>query len=910
MIRFIWQNWWRRKERLILLLIGALIISVGLTYLVGISDTNKGTIVDELQQRWASSYDIVVRPEGSRSLTEEKGLLDPNYLSGLDGGISQAQYEQIKAIENIEVAAPIAMIGTGIYSTDLTELELSDGIYRFTTEEISNDGIQKYSKSYSEYVAYGDIETIGSRGLERGPLYFLRLPSYDKFNLQKSYIRSSKGFFIAGIDPEQEAKLVGLDKAIIQNDSSSRYFTNEDKSVKNIIAEFDTETIDIPVIINHQSFTDTTINYTIERLDLPFEKDVMIETMDMLEEKGGKEYLDTLKGMESQKYSYTDQEIYSRIMASVAGYNPETGASIDRGDLLMNYDTMDRQLPLGTRPSPLQYEDVVSPYPERWPYAYEVKRHKSPIIPELEDFRPYNPKEFANGENFITVNPQWVGFYDTSQVAISKDPTNELPMETYRPATAELVVDTEKSPINPPKVLRPSGFAMDFLSTPPSMLTTIEAAELILGDEPISAIRIKVGGIADLSEDSQAIVEKVAREIEEITGLLTDITVGSSPQPTLVNVPAINDEAELGWFQQPWVSIGSSMTLFREAKMGFGGLIASTMAVAVIYVWASSLVSLLARRKEFAVLLAVGWRPTQLSKLLFMESAMIGIFVALISWMMLGFVYMTEGATVVTSRFIVTGLFGFLVYILGAVLPSIAVRKITPYEAMRTGEISKTSGRFIRTKGILSMALNHFIGKWKRSLLSIIAIALPTSLLALFLYVTVRLQGIMYTTWLGQYVALEVGPVHYTAMAVALVIAILTTAEIMWQNIAERQGEIALLKAVGWKNRNVRLLILTEGMFSGLFAAVIGLSLAVAMMWGLYGQLPTGEFKFILLTGFIPITIGILGTIFPAERAVRISPVRGVGGNYSNRKTVEKRLKWLLVFVFLIVLGVLVYTFL
>lgn len=147
-------------------------------------------------------------------------------------------------------------------------------------------------------------------------------------------------------------------------------------------------------------------------------------------------------------------------------------------------------------------------------------------------------------------------------------------------------------------------------------------------------------------------------------------------------------------------------------------------------------------------------------------------------------------------------------------------------------------------------------------------------------------------------------------MVVALVIAILTTAEIMWQNIAERQGEIALLKAVGWKNRHVRLLILTEGMFSGLFAAVIGLSLAVAMMWGLYGQLPTGEFKFILLTGFIPITLGIIGTIFPAERAVRMSPVQGVGGNYSNRKAVENRLKWLIVFVFLIVLGVLVYTFL
>ncbi|MBE1557085.1 ABC transporter permease [Sporosarcina limicola] len=483
-------------------------------------------------------------------------------------------------------------------------------------------------------------------------------------------------------------------------------------------------------------------------------------------------------------------------------------------------------------------------------------------------------------------------------------------METYRPTTAELVIDANDNPINPPKLLKPAGFAMDFLSTPPSMLTTIEAAELFMGDKPISAIRIRVAGVAELSDDSQLVVEKVAREIEEQTGLLTDITLGSSPQPTLVHVPAINEEEALGWFQQPWVSIGSSITLFREAKIGFSGLIVSTMAVAVIYVWASSLVSLLARRKEFAVLLAVGWRPNQLSKLLFMESAILGIFVALISWMMLGFVYVTEGATVLPSRFVLTGLFGFVVYVLGAVIPGLLVRQISPYEAMQTGEISKASGRMVRTRGLLSMAFNHFTGKWKRSLLSIIAIALPTSLLALFLYVTVRLQGIMYTTWLGQYVALEVGPVHYTAMAVALMIAILTTAEIMWQNIAERQGEIALLKAVGWKDRNVRLLILIEGMFSGLFAAIIGLALAFGMMWGLYGQFPTDELVFILATGFIPIVIGILGTILPAERAVRVSPVRGVGGNYSNRKVIEKRLKWMIIVIFLLVLGAFVYTLL
>lgn len=901
MIRFIWKSWWRRKERLIFLLIGALVISAGLTYLIGISDTNKGTIVDELQQRWSSSYDIVVRPEGSRSLTEEKGLLDPNYLSGLDGGISRRQYEQIKMIQDVEVAAPIAMIGNALYSTKLTEqgeLELQEGIYRMTTEETSNDGIQKQSNVFSSYFAVGNYEILGNKYRNKGPDYFLKLlPGFPE-----NYLSSSRRIMLAGIDPEQETKLVGLEQAIIDK-GPSRYFTNKDTSINRLLGEESEVSLsDIPVIINRQSFTNTDIHYTIERLDLSFDQEVADETLKMLEDSGGKKYLDTLKAIERQDYTYSDQEIYSRVVNSISGSDAETGTPYGENHLV-DYEVM-----LSERPSPLLYEDVSSPFPERWPYAYEIQTHQVPDFPESRSFRPYNSFGFINGGEFPRINPKWIGFYDVSKLEVSMDPTNELPMETYRPATAELVVDPSRMPINPPKLLKPAEFALDFLSTPPSMLTTIEAAELIMGEKPISAIRIKVAGTDDLSDDSQQIVERVAKEIEAQTGLLTDITVGSSPQPTLVRVPAINDEEEVGWFQQPWVSIGSSITLFRETKIGFAGIIASTMAVAIIYVWASSLVSLLARRKEFAVLLAVGWRPIQLSKLLFMESAIIGTFAALISWLMLGFVYITEGATVLPSRFILTGLFGFSVYLLGAFIPGIVVRQISPYEAMQTGEISKASGRLIRTRGLLSMAFNHFTGKWKRNSLSIIAIALPTGLLALFLYVTVRLQGIMYTTWLGQYVALEVGLVHYTAMAVAVVIAILTTAEIMWQNIAERQGEIALLKAVGWKNRTVRLLVLTEGLFSGLFAAIIGLALAFVMMWSLYGQLPTEELRFILLTGFIPIIIGIISTVLPAERAVRMSPVRGVIGNYSNHKAVEKRLKWLITAIFLIILGVFVYT--
>ncbi|WP_214729951.1 hypothetical protein [Exiguobacterium sp. s168] len=55
MLRFIWNSWWRNKERFILLLVGVLIVSTGLSYLIGTTQANNGTVVDELQKRWDSS---------------------------------------------------------------------------------------------------------------------------------------------------------------------------------------------------------------------------------------------------------------------------------------------------------------------------------------------------------------------------------------------------------------------------------------------------------------------------------------------------------------------------------------------------------------------------------------------------------------------------------------------------------------------------------------------------------------------------------------------------------------------------------------------------------------------------------------------------------------------------------------
>lgn len=332
------------------------------------------------------------------------------------------------------------------------------------------------------------------------------------------------------------------------------------------------------------------------------------------------------------------------------------------------------------------------------------------------------------------------------------------------------------------------------------------------------------------------------------------------------------------------------MTIFQEAKVGMSGVIASVIAVALVYVFSSNIILLYARKKEFAILLSLGWRSRQLSKLLFLEATLLGSLVALIAWTILGTFWLTTDHPIALGRILLIGLAGLLIYWGGTLVPMTLIRRIKPYESMRSGEVSR-SRRFVRSQSIVGMSMNQLFTYWQRTLLSIIAIALPTGLFIFFLFVTFRLKGVLYATWLGEYVALEVGTMHYVAMGVALLIAILTTTEILWQNVNERRSQLAVLKATGWQDKLIRRIVLLEGLLTGLLAGIVGLLFALAMIWQVYRQFPTSELGFLSATILIPLVTGIIGAVLPAQRAVRIVPNAAIGSVSVNSKETERRFK-------------------
>lgn len=62
-----------------------------------------------ISQNWRPAYDLVVLP---RQVALPNGkAVPPDFFESYDGGISLRQYEQIRQIAGVEVAAPIAFIG-------------------------------------------------------------------------------------------------------------------------------------------------------------------------------------------------------------------------------------------------------------------------------------------------------------------------------------------------------------------------------------------------------------------------------------------------------------------------------------------------------------------------------------------------------------------------------------------------------------------------------------------------------------------------------------------------------------------------------------------------------------------------------------------------------------------------------
>jgi putative ABC transport system permease protein len=118
-------------------------------------------------------------------------------------------------------------------------------------------------------------------------------------------------------------------------------------------------------------------------------------------------------------------------------------------------------------------------------------------------------------------------------------------------------------------------------------------------------------------------------------------------------------------------------------------------------------------------------------------------------------------------------------------------------------------------------------------------------------------------------------------LAVAVLISIVGVSNTLTLSVIERTRESALLRALGFTRRQLRLSLAFEGLLLALISGVVGTALGIAFGWigalTVIGDimpvslsLPPGQIGAIIV---VAIACGLVASVLPARRAVRADPV-------------------------------------
>ncbi|MGC1781373.1 MAG: hypothetical protein WA708_02535, partial [Acidobacteriaceae bacterium] len=169
--RLAWSQVRFRLARTLALVAGVLVAATAFTVLTAASRTAQVRTLGTVSANFKSAYDILVRPKGARTAVESKtGTVAPDFLSGIYGGISMAQWHQIERIPGVQIAAPIAMVGYAQVNASVF-VPVPKGVlagsgrqlYRISTTYVSDNGASRVAQPPS-YLYVTPLRLSGGNG--------------------------------------------------------------------------------------------------------------------------------------------------------------------------------------------------------------------------------------------------------------------------------------------------------------------------------------------------------------------------------------------------------------------------------------------------------------------------------------------------------------------------------------------------------------------------------------------------------------------------------------------------------------------------------------------------------------------------------------------------------------------------
>jgi cell division protein FtsX len=307
-----------------------------------------------------------------------------------------------------------------------------------------------------------------------------------------------------------------------------------------------------------------------------------------------------------------------------------------------------------------------------------------------------------------------------------------------------------------------------------------------------------------------------------------------------VNVPGIHGGvfdasqtiAPIGWVEERWIHIGVGLTYLSQLGSTRLLLLGAVLGVCLgfLAVAFSALVS--SQRREFAILTVLGWRPWQPIRL-FLAQALILASGGGITGLGLALLLATLLEATPFWPVVVWTLPVMLVFALISILyPLWQLWHLRPAALLQAGS-STSSGRTILLGTRLGwlMPMGTFVlrnlGRSRvRTLITVVSLFLSAVLLVVMFSGVLTLHQELQGTLLGDYVLLQTAVPQVAGCVIAILVTFLSVADLLLLHVRERQREIGLLQAVGWRPIWIQRLFVQEGVALALLGTIPGVLVA------------------------------------------------------------------------------------
>lgn len=887
----------RRRGRSLAVVAAIVVAAVSFSLLTSAVATSQLQIHGTVQQNYRSAYDILVRPAGSRTKLEaSQRLVQQNYLSGIYGGITMSQYRQIRQIPGVQVAAPIAMIG---YLMPFENVSFpatpylsgkKDELLRVKVSEYGDNGLSRYP-SPTEYVNVSNVKNAPSVfGPDSvcGMKFYQSLPSQTSaFDLAaatslgcyttnpptphqgliKIVVAYSFPVLLAAIDPVQEAKLVGLDHAMV----NGRYLTSSDKTRTLRDAATNTTWHQVPVLVANRPLTDASMTLQVQQLHVPHPLQIGNK---LTGPKPGR-WLSSLNGTTVHTIHLNNTNQYNRMLQAyrrTSGPVHDQFWSVGQVTYKRNPDGHLAPVPQVNRNPALWINPQV---------GFSAPQSNSDV--GFRKLQVHYESNHVTGEVFNSPSIRSIGTFDPSKIR-GFSQLSKVPLTTYYPP--------EAAPGNPRtarllhgKSLSPDNNIAGYLQQPPMMLTTIKSLHsftdpVAFGDvtqfakAPISVIRVRVAGVTGVDALSRARVRLAAERIARETGLNVDITMGSSPHQQLIDLPAGNFGRPPLVLSEGWVKKGIAVALLSAIDTKSLTLFGLVLLVCVLFLVNATMAAVRSRRTELGILSTFGWPTRRIFALLESEllltgliAGVLGTLVAVVIVTSLHFHLLWLQLSMITPvSMLLAGLAG-----LG---PVWRASRPTPMQAVTPAVRSPRKAS--RVESIPRLALAG-LRRWPgRTILGAASLFVGVAALTMLIAIQQAFQGGVVGTSLGNVVAVQVRGVDYLAAALTVGLGAFAIADITYLNINERKSEIAVLRATGWASAHVRRLFGLEAVLTASSGAVLGAALAVVATAAIFPI----SFDTALTAAAAAATVGIasafVAVLVPLSQLTYIAPAHAV----------------------------------